>query len=68
MVRLITPGWGSSGYYSPQVIEAAATAQVFPAGLHMYLDHPSASEDRDRPERSVRHLAAVLEEDGAWDG
>jgi hypothetical protein len=59
-VRLINSGWGSSGYYSPKVLAEAAGRQVFPAGLHMYLDHPSATEQHDRPERSVRDLAAVL--------
>lgn len=67
-VQLITPGWGSSGYYAPKVLEAAAGAKVFPAGTHMYLDHPSASENYERPERSVRDLAAVLTSDATWDG
>ncbi len=68
LVQLITPGWGSSGFYGVPVLEAAAQAGVFPAGLHMYLDHPSASENLDRPERSVRDLAAVLNENATWDG
>ncbi|MDN5931401.1 MAG: hypothetical protein L0I24_10120 [Pseudonocardia sp.] len=34
-VALITPGWGSSGYYSAQVLENAANAQVFPAGTQI---------------------------------
>ncbi|WP_157936893.1 hypothetical protein [Geodermatophilus chilensis] len=67
-LELITPGWGSSGYYSPAVLEAAGRDRVFPAGTHMYIDHPSASEDRDRPERSVRDLAAVLTTDATWNG
>lgn len=67
-VQLITPGWGSSGYYAPEVLEAAATDRVFPAGTHMFIDHPTESEQYDRPERSVRDLAAVLTEDAHWDG
>lgn len=67
-VGLITPGWGSSGYYAASVLEAAATEKVFPAGTHIYFDHPSASEHADRPERSVRDLAATLSEDARWDG
>jgi hypothetical protein len=39
-VQLIDPGWGSSGYYSPDVLAEAAAAKVFPAGLKMYADHP----------------------------
>lgn len=66
-VQVISPGWGSSGYYPAAVLEAAGQAQVFPKGTHMYLDHPSYSEAQDRPERSVKDLAAVLSEDAHWD-
>lgn len=65
-IRLISPGWGSSGYYSPEVLEAAGGAGVFAPGCHMYWDHPSATENQDRPERSLRDLAAVLETQGTW--
>lgn len=65
---IITPGWGSSGYYSAKVLENAATARVFPKGTHMYLDHPGEGERYDRPERSVRDLVAVLQEDATWNG
>ena len=53
-IKLITPGWGSSGYYSPAVLEAAGTDRVFPRGTQMFLDHPGSTERPDRPERSVR--------------
>lgn len=68
MVQVITPGWGSSGYYSPQVLEAAGKAKVWPAGTHMYFDHPTAAEAESRPGRSVKDLAAVLTEDATWNG
>jgi hypothetical protein len=68
LVQIITPGWGSSGYYSPQVLEAAGKTKVWPAGTHMYFDHPSVTENNDRPERSVKDLAAVLLEDASWNG
>lgn len=67
-VQLITPGWGSSGYYAASVLKEAGDNRVFPAGTHMYFDHPSATEDRDRPERSLRDLAGVLTTDATWDG
>jgi hypothetical protein len=63
-VLLITPGWGSSGYYSAETIAAAVEAGVFAPGTHMYLDHPAAG---DRPERSVRDLAGTLVEAGRLD-
>ena len=68
MVQIITPGWGSSGYYSAAVLERAATDKVIPAGTHMYLNHASATEHADRPERDVEKIAAVLVEDATWDG
>jgi hypothetical protein len=67
-IELITPGWGSSGYYSAATLEAAAKAGVFPAGLQMYADHPTESEKYERPERSIRDLGAVLVTPGTWDG
>jgi hypothetical protein len=67
-IQIITPGWGSSGYYSADVLEAAATDKVFPAGTHMYFDHPTEAESAERPGRSVKDLAAVLLEDATWNG
>ncbi len=67
-VGLITPGAGSSGYYSQQVLENAARDRVWPKGTRVFFDHPSESEMHDRPERSVRDLAAILSEDAYWDG
>lgn len=64
-VEFITPGWGSSGYYSPAVVEAAAP--LFEAGTHMYFDHPTETEHHERPVRSVRDLAAVIVEAGHVD-
>lgn len=69
-VKIIAPGWGASGYYSPDVLKRDGPL-AFAAGTHMYLDHPTESESRERPERSVRDLAAVTvstpeyREDGA---
>lgn len=74
LVQFITPGWGSSGYYSPEVLESAASSGVIPAGTHMYADHPTEAEDIERPVRSVKDLMAVtteaayLADDGALVG
>ncbi|VXC44399.1 hypothetical protein [Nocardioides sp. AX2bis] len=74
LVQFINPGWGSSGYYSPAVLEAAATDGVIPAGTHMYADHPTEAEDIERPVRSIKDLmaitteAAYLADDGALVG
>lgn len=68
LVQIITPGWGSSGYYSAEVLEAAGKDKVWPKGTHMYLDHPTTSEATERAERSVKDLGATLSEDARWDG
>ncbi len=69
LIQLIDAGWGASGYYSADVLEAAAKAKVWPKGTHMYLDHPHAdgSGIDDRGNRSVKDLAAVLDEDARYD-
>lgn len=56
---------GSSGYYPASVLERDG-ARAFPKGTHVYLDHPTQTEDYDRPERSVRDLVGALTEDAAY--
>lgn len=70
-IKIIQPGWGSSGYYSDKVLERDGPTQ-FKKGTQMYWDHPTSTEERERPERSLRDLAGELVEDarympdGAW--
>lgn len=64
-IRVIAPGWGASGYYSPTVLERDGP-NVFTKGLHMHLDHPTSKEESERPERSVKDLAAVLVDNAKW--
>lgn len=65
-IKLIEDGWSENGrYYSADVLERDG-ATAFPAGTHMFWDHPTASEESDRPERSLRDLAAVLVSDAHW--
>lgn len=52
--------WGSSGYYPATVIERDGP-KVFAAGTHIFLDHPTATEEWDRPERSVRDLIGIID-------
>jgi hypothetical protein len=68
LIQLITPGWGSSGYYSPKLLEQAAADKVFAKGTQMHIDHMSSTERREQPAGSVKTLAAVLTEDATWDG
>lgn len=67
-VRLISPGWGSSGHYSEAMLKETAANGVFKAGSHMYADHPTADQNEARPERSIKDLAAVTTSPGVWDG
>lgn len=64
-ILIISPGWGSSGYYSPEVLERAAPR--YAAGTQMFWDHPTRSDEQERPERSLRDLAATLSEAGHWE-
>lgn len=59
-ITIIRAGWGSSGYYSEKVLERDIP-RIFPSGTHMYLNHPTESEDEARPERDVRDWVGVTE-------
>lgn len=62
LVQHISPGWGSSGYYSAEVLEQAVADQLIPAGTHMYADHPTEDEAKTRPVRSIKDLMSVTTE------
>jgi hypothetical protein len=59
--------WGSSGYYSREVLESAAQRGVFSAGLASYIDHPGKQERQDRPERSIRDLAGTFSSNAVYE-
>lgn len=65
-LRIIDQGQGSSGLYPAETLEQAAKDKVFGKGLHLYVNHPSQSEEFERPERSVKDLAGVLETDAVY--
>jgi hypothetical protein len=58
--------WGSSAYYPKDVLERDG-ARVFPTGLAMYLNHPSESEQWERPERSVQDMVGKLTSDAVYE-
>lgn len=66
LLKLISPGWGSSGYYSKEVLQKAAADRIFHKGLHNFIDHPTAQEESARPEGSLTKLGSVLVEDAIW--
>jgi hypothetical protein len=58
-IQIISAGWGSSGYYSEAVLRRDGP-KAWPIGTHMYVDHPTESEEYERPERSIKDLAATI--------
>lgn len=61
---LETNRWGSSAYYPHEVVERDGP-RIFTAGMHMYQNHMSESEQWDRPEGAVENLVGTLTSD-AW--
>lgn len=66
-VQIINAGVGSSGAYPAETLEQAAKDGVFSKGCHVYLDHPTESEQFERPGRSVRDLAGALVTDAVYE-
>jgi hypothetical protein len=65
--RLIEGGiQGSSGFYPVETLRRDGPT-AFPAGTHVYCDHPSMTEASDRPERSVKDLAGRLTTDATYE-
>lgn len=65
-LKLIAPGWGSSGYYSAEVLKRDGP-KCFASGTKNYWNHQTAQEEAERPEGDLRDLASVLTEDARYD-
>jgi hypothetical protein len=65
LIRIITPGWGAMGYYPAEVLRRDGP-NVFTAGTQLYLNHPTKTEEAERPERDIRDLAGKLASDAIW--
>lgn len=66
LLKLIKPGWGSSGYYGREVLERDGP-RVFAKGTKAYWNHPTASEEAQRPEGDLNNLAAELISDARYE-
>jgi hypothetical protein len=66
-IKLISPGRGSSGYYTPEVLKKAAESKVFKAGTQMFWNHDTDQEEAMRPEGDLNRLAAVTTTDARWE-
>jgi hypothetical protein len=65
-VKIIKPGAGSSAYYPDRVLERDG-ARVFTKGTKMYVNHQTVSEEAERPEGSLKDLAAEFVTDARWE-
>jgi hypothetical protein len=65
-IKVIKPGQGSTGFYPAETIQRDGP-KVATRGLHMYWNHPTVTEAKERPERSLGDLAAVFTTDAAYD-
>ena len=64
-VKVIESGWGSSGYYPPEMLREYGP-KVFTKGTKVFMNHPSVLEASDRPERDVHQLAGKLVSDAIF--
>jgi hypothetical protein len=65
-LKLISPGWGSSGMYPADVLERDGP-KVFTKGLKMYWNHATPAQEAERPEGDLRDLAATLTSNARWE-
>lgn len=65
LIKIIKNGWGSSGYYPAEVLKRDGP-NVFKKGLFGFWDHPTATEEAERPEGSLVTLASELISDARW--
>lgn len=65
-IKIISPGWGASGFYPPEVLERDGP-RVFTAKTKMYWNHATATEEALRPEGDLNQLAAELISAARWE-
>lgn len=65
-MKIIAPGWGSSGYYPAEVLERDGP-KVFTTGVKSYWNHATPTEEAERPEGDLNALAAELVSDARWE-
>lgn len=65
-IKVIEPGQGSNGYYPSDVLRRDIPALAVD-GMKMFWNHPTVRESKERPERDLRDVAAVLKGNAYWD-
>ena len=66
LVKIISPGRGSTGYYTEALLKRDGP-QIFKRGTLMYINHATNAEEAARPEGDWSKLAAVTTGDAYWD-
>ncbi len=66
VIKIISPGEGSSGYYSRDVIQRDGPL-AFPAGTQMFINHQTKEELRNMPVGDLNKLAGVFTKTPWWD-
>ena len=64
-VKIIQPGWGSSGHYSADVLKRDGP-KVFRKGTKMFWNHQTPADEAARPEGDLRDLAGEFVSDAVW--
>lgn len=64
-LKIIEPGWGSSGFYPAEVLERDGP-KVFTKGLKSFWNHATVQEEALRPEGDLNALAAELITDARY--
>jgi Sec-independent protein translocase protein TatA len=64
-IKMIQAGWGTSGYYSKELLQRDGPV-AFPAGTQMFWNHATPTEEAERPEGNLAHLAAVTVATPTW--
>jgi len=65
-IKIIQPGWGSSGYYPKDVLERDGS-KVFTKGVKMFWNHQTVSEEYERPEGDLDNLAGEFISDARYE-
>ena len=66
LAKIISPGRGSCGYYTKEVLERDGP-EIFKRGTLMYINHATPAEEAERPEGDWSKLAGVTTGDAYWD-
>lgn len=64
-IKIIQPGWGSSGYYSKEILQEKIPP-AFPPGTRMFWNHDTPVEESERPEGDLSRLSAVIITKPTW--